>query len=68
MPTYRGTLQKVRIRHDNTSVVGEGGPGWFLQSIRIPNEDTNQEWIFPCERWLAVDEDDGRIDRMLDTA
>jgi hypothetical protein len=59
-----GALQRVRIRHDNTLP----GAGWYLQSIRIHNEDTNQEWTFPCERWLAVDEDDGRIDRMLDGA
>ena len=64
-----GDLQRVRIRHDNTVTADpRGGPGWFLQSIRIHNEDTDQEWTFPCERWLAVDEDDGRIDRMLDTA
>jgi PLAT/LH2 domain len=57
-----GDLQRVRVRHDNTGF----GPGWFLDRIQIRNETTDQEWTFPCNRWLARDEDDGEIERMLD--
>jgi hypothetical protein len=59
-----GNLQRVRIRHDNSG----SRPGWFLDRIIILNETTQQEWTFPCNRWLAVDEDDGQIDRILQAA
>ncbi len=59
-----GDIQRVRVRHDNKFPL----PGWFLDRVRIRNEDTDEEWIFPCNRWLARDEDDGEIERMLDAA
>ncbi|MBQ0997230.1 MULTISPECIES: PLAT/LH2 domain-containing protein [Streptomyces] len=59
-----GDLRKVRIRHDNTG----GWPGWFLERIVIRNEDSDQEWSFPCSLWLSTDEHDEQIDRILDLA
>jgi PLAT/LH2 domain len=59
-----GDLRKVKIRHDNSGL----GPGWFLDRVEIRNEDTDDEWTFPCSRWLARDEDDGEIERELDAA
>ncbi|MCB0873762.1 MAG: hypothetical protein H6531_08950 [Actinobacteria bacterium] len=59
-----GDLQRVRIRHDNKNPF----PGWYLDRVELRNEDTDQEWTFPCYRWLARDEDDGEIERMLDSA
>lgn len=59
-----GDLRRVRIRHDNTLPLA----GWYLDRVRIRNEDTDHEWVFPCNRWLARDEDDGEIERMLDAA
>ncbi len=29
------------------------------------NSKTNQRWVFPCNRWLAKNEDDGKIERTL---
>jgi hypothetical protein len=57
-----GKIRQVRIRHDNSG----NKPGWFLDRITVHKEDTDEEWTFPCVRWLARDEDDGQIDRMLD--
>jgi len=57
-----GNIKRVRIRHDNTGIF----PGWFLNRIIVHNEETDEEWIFPCNRWLAHDEDDGEINRVLD--
>lgn len=57
-------LYRVRIRHDNSG----SRPGWFLDRITIRDEDSDKEWTFPCAKWLATDEDDGRIDRHLDLA
>jgi len=59
-----GEIKKTRIRHDNTGLA----PGWFLDKIIVHNETTDDEWVFPCQRWLAFDEDDGRVDRVLDPA
>ena len=59
-----GDLRMVHVRHDNSG----SRPGWWLQEITIRNEETDQEWSFPCNRWLARDEDDRQIHRYLDRA
>jgi hypothetical protein len=59
-----GDLKRVRIRHDNSLPLS----GWYLERVEIRNEDTDAEWTFPCNRWLARDEDDGEIERVLDRA
>lgn len=37
----------------------------FLDKVFIINETTSQRWIFPCNRWLAKREDDGKTERTL---
>jgi hypothetical protein len=59
-----GNIESIKVRHDNKFPF----PGWYLDRVSIRNEDTDQEWTFPCNRWLARDEDDGEIERMLDAA
>jgi hypothetical protein len=59
-----GEIHTVRIRHDDSG----SGSGWFLDRIVVHREDTDEEWAFPCMRWLAVDEDDRLTDRILDRA
>jgi glycerophosphoryl diester phosphodiesterase len=54
-----GNLKQVQIRHDND----RPKPGWFLDWIKV--EKDNQSWDFPCNRWLAKDEDDDEIKRTL---
>ena len=39
--------------------------GWLLQSIQVEDEETLEKFTFPCERWLAKDEDDGSLMREL---
>ena len=39
--------------------------GWFLQTVLIEDEETLEKFTFPCERWLAKDEDDGSLMREL---
>jgi hypothetical protein len=36
--------------------------GWYVNEVRIINQDTGQLWHFITKRWLAEDEGDGRID------
>jgi hypothetical protein len=59
-----GDVRQVRIRHDNSGA----GPGWFLNKVTIQREGTPDKWVFPCSRWLATDEDDRKIDRLLNRA
>ncbi|KAM4746369.1 lipoxygenase homology domain-containing protein 1 [Anableps anableps] len=56
-----GTLKKLRIRHDNT----EPYSAWYLDRIEIVDTKEDITYYFPCNRWLAVDEDDGQIAREL---
>ena len=51
----------VRIGHD-----GKGfGAGWYLDEVTVEVPSHGELMVFPCHRWLAEDEDDGKIEREL---
>ncbi|XP_050769305.1 lipoxygenase homology domain-containing protein 1 [Gymnogyps californianus] len=56
-----GELKKLRIRHDNSGA----SPSWFLERVEIVDPKESTTYYFPCQRWLAVEEDDGQIVREL---
>jgi len=56
-----GTLRRLSIWHDNS---GEYA-GWFLEKVVVDDFVTSREYVFPCDRWLAKDKDDGHISREL---
>lgn len=57
-----GALTKIRLRHDNSGL----DPSWFVQEVRISeNTPPHRQFYFPCNQWLAINEDDGRIVREL---
>ncbi|XP_070556277.1 uncharacterized protein [Ptychodera flava] len=58
-----GALQKVTIGHE-----GEGpGSGWYLDKVVVKeSSDATEEHVFPCDRWLADDEDDNKTERDLE--
>nr|XP_019954598.1 PREDICTED: lipoxygenase homology domain-containing protein 1-like [Paralichthys olivaceus] len=56
-----GPLKKLRIRHDNT----QSYSSWYLDRVEIVDTKEDTTYYFPCNRWLAVDEDDGQIAREL---
>ncbi|XP_064633987.1 lipoxygenase homology domain-containing protein 1-like isoform X3 [Lineus longissimus] len=56
-----GPLKKVKIRHDNKG----GGAAWFLDYVEIDDPKGKQNYFFPCQRWMATDEDDGQVAREL---
>ncbi|UCE07926.1 MAG: hypothetical protein JSW07_07815 [bacterium] len=59
---YLGELTKLRIRHDNSG----DSPGWNLDYIEIQEKEADKRrWNFPAYRWLAVNMDDGSINRLL---
>ena len=59
-----GDLTKVRIWHDNKFL----GANWYLESVEIVDESTEEKFLFPCNRWLAKDKDDGSLVRELTCA
>lgn len=38
---------------------------WFLDKIEIKNLATNETTVFPCNRWLSKEKEDGEIGRDL---
>nr|KAI8760088.1 lipoxygenase homology domain-containing protein 1-like [Biomphalaria glabrata] len=54
-----GKLYKIKIRHDNSFI----NPSWFLDRVEV--YDGKEKYIFHCERWLAKNKDDGKIERTL---
>ncbi|XP_056301849.1 lipoxygenase homology domain-containing protein 1-like [Danio aesculapii] len=56
-----GPLKKLRIRHDNK----QANASWYLDRVEIFDTKDETMYFFPCQRWLAVDEDDGQLGREL---
>ncbi|CDQ62070.1 unnamed protein product [Oncorhynchus mykiss] len=56
-----GPLRKLRIRQDNAASYSS----WYLDRVEIVDTKDDTTYYFPCNRWLAVDEDDGQIAREL---
>ncbi|XP_035689580.1 polycystic kidney disease protein 1-like 2 [Branchiostoma floridae] len=59
-----GVLTHMRVWHNNAGF----SPSWYLSQIVVTNRGTNVTTYFLSNRWLAVDEDDGRIERLIPTA
>ena len=43
-------------------------PSWYLSRVSVDDLRTEERWYFICERWLAVEEDDGKVERLLPVA
>ena len=56
-----GKLYKIRVRHDNALL----SPAWFLDRVEIEDTVDRETFIFHCERWLAKNKEDCKIDRTL---
>ncbi|XP_070186772.1 polycystin-1-like protein 2 [Littorina saxatilis] len=58
-----GDLQYVRVWHDDS---GPGDTGsWYLGRLVAEDLQNGQRYNFLCEKWLALDKDDGQIDRIV---
>lgn len=53
-----GALKEITITHDNSGK----NPSWFLENIAIKDKQTDEQWRFPVNRWLAVEKGDGQIE------
>ena len=59
-----GSLQYIRIWHDNTG----SDPSWFLSEVIIHDVETGEQYFFLCNSWLACDEGDGLVERLVPVA
>ena len=55
----------MRVWHDNR---GGSDASWFLKFIIVHDLQTREKFYFICNDWLAVDEGDGEIVRILPVA
>jgi polycystin 1L2 len=52
-------LNYIRIWHDNT---GQGASAsWFFKYIIVRDLQTMEKFHFICQKWLAVEKDDGKV-------
>ena len=61
VPQCLGKLKSLRIWHDNTGL----DPSWYLLRVMVHDVQTDNKTWFICDRWLAVEEDDGMVERTL---
>ncbi|XP_022779645.1 uncharacterized protein LOC111321123 [Stylophora pistillata] len=64
LPRRLGNLSHIRIWHDNYGT----NASWYLSRVSVEDLRTEDRWYFICERWLAVEEDDGKVERILPVA
>ncbi len=58
-----GLLSHLHIWHDNS---GKGdSASWYLNYVLINDLQTKQKHYFICNKWLAVDKNDGLIERII---
>ncbi|XP_023689329.2 polycystin-1-like protein 1 [Paramormyrops kingsleyae] len=60
-PESLGPIWKVHLWHD----CGGPSPSWYVSHVAVRDLLGGDDWFFPGECWLAVDEGDGRVEREL---
>ena len=58
-----GQLNFMKIWHDNSGEFDNAS--WYLKHIIVNDLQTNEKFYFICEKWLAFEKDDGKIEREL---
>ncbi|KAH9524658.1 hypothetical protein Btru_027456 [Bulinus truncatus] len=59
LPSSLGKIFKIQLWHNNAG----SSPGWFLQQVIVRDLSAGQAYYFLCHRWLAVDKEDGKVER-----
>ena len=57
-----GTLEEITLEHDNSG----DDPSWFVETVVIRDRQTEERWVFPLNRWLALEKEDGQIEVTVD--
>ena len=61
VPKSLGPIWKVQVWHDNSG----SSPSWFLSRILVKDLSTRSCTIFVADKWFAVEEDDGKVEREI---
>ena len=61
VPSSLGRLKQLRVWHDNSG----DSPSWFLGRVLVQDLQTDKKTWFLCDKWMAVEEEDGLIERNL---
>jgi len=56
-----GQVFRIKIRHDNSMMSAD----WYLDQVEVVDVDTEEAYLFLCERWLSRKREDRRIDRVF---
>ncbi|KAI8504762.1 hypothetical protein Bbelb_178800 [Branchiostoma belcheri] len=59
-----GPLNYIHIWHDNSG----DDPSWFLSKIIVTDVNTDRKYYFLCDKWFAVEEGDGKVERIFPVA
>lgn len=54
-----GHVFKIYVRHDNSLI----GADWYLDQVEVLDMETEEVYMFLCERWLSTKKEDKRVDR-----
>ena len=58
-----GDLIYMKIWHDNS---GHGyKASWFLKRVIVRDLQTKEKFYFSCQKWMAIEKDDGKLEREL---
>ncbi|KAK3717327.1 hypothetical protein QZH41_011561, partial [Actinostola sp. cb2023] len=63
-PYNLGQLGSIKLWHNH----GGDNPSWFLSRLYVRDLQTDTKTWYICNRWFAVEEDDGKIERVLHTS
>ena len=56
---YLGELTLLKILHNNSG----SSPWWYLKQVIVRDVTEDSVYVFMCNRWLAVEFDDGEVMR-----
>ena len=59
-----GAIESLSVWHDNHGLA----PAWFLKRVLVRDLQSDAITVFLCDRWFALEEDDGAITRTLTPA
>lgn len=61
VPQPLGKMTHLKIWHDNSGK----SPNWYFRRMQLLDIQTGEQFFFICDRWLAVEEDDGQVNSIL---